>query len=213
VLFSKGVLSRTLLGSLTIVTTNVVLYGFLSWLPTFLVIERFGISESLRYTMLMSLGAPMGPLIASLIADRVGRRTSLVLASIFAAGVGGAYTLVSSIEAATAAGFLLFMAMYLVATLGLASYVPELFPTSYRLRGVGVCMTAGRAAATIVPYFTAWAYPRGGVDLVLGSFCGLLLFQALAVFLFGIRTENRPLEELAPKEAPLGMTGAKAVKA
>jgi Transmembrane secretion effector len=67
--------------------------------------------------------------------------------------------------------------------------------------------------ATIVPYFTAWAYPRGGVGLVLGSFCGLLLFQALAVFLFGVRTENRPLEELAPEGAPLGMTGAKAVKA
>jgi hypothetical protein len=43
--------------------------------------------------------------------------------------------------------------------------------------------------------------------------CGLLLFQALAVFLFGIRTENGPLEELAPEEAPLGMNGAKAVKA
>jgi len=60
VLFSKAVLSRTLLGSLTIVTTNVMLYGFLSWLPTFLVIERFGISESLRYTMLMSLAHRWG---------------------------------------------------------------------------------------------------------------------------------------------------------
>jgi hypothetical protein len=76
-----------------------------------------------------------------------------------------------------------------------------------------VCMTAGRAAATIVPYFTAWAYPRDGIDLVLVSFCGLLLFQALAVFLIGIRTENRPLEELAQEETPLGIAGAKAVKA
>ena len=213
VLFSRGILGRTLLGSLTTVTTNVVLYGFLSWLPTFLVIEKFGISESLRYTMMMSLGAPIGPLIASLIADRVGRRTSLALTSVLAAVLGGAYTLVTTIQAATVVGFLLFLAMYLVATLGLASYVPELFLTPYRLRGVGLCMTAGRAAATVVPYFTAWAYPRGGVSLVLGSFCGLLLFQAVAVFLIGIQTENRPLEELAPESATLGVPSPEAVKA
>jgi MFS transporter, putative metabolite:H+ symporter len=213
VLFSRGVLGRTLLGSLTTVTSNVVLYGFLSWLPTFLVIEKFGISESLRYTMIMSLGAPIGPLIASLIADRVGRRTSLALTSVLAAALGGAYTLVSTIQAATVVGFFLFLAMYLVATLGLASYVPELFLTPYRLRGVGLCMTVGRAAATVVPYFTAWAYPRGGASLVLGSFCGLLLFQALAVFLFGIQTENRSLEELAPEPVTLGVTSPKAVKA
>lgn len=126
---------------------------------------------------------------------------------------GGAYTLVTTIQAATVVGFLLFLAMYLVATLGLASYVPELFLTPYRLRGVGLCMTAGRAAATVVPYFTAWAYPRGGVSLVLGSFCGLLLFQAVAVFLFGIQTENRPLEELAPESATLGVPSPEAVKA
>jgi len=199
VLFSRAVIRRTLLGSLITVTINVVLYGLLSWLPTFLVIERLGVSASLRYTMLMSLGAPFGPLIACFLADRTGRRANLAAASVFAAGLGAAYALVPSIEAATVVGFFLFLSLYLLVALGLASYVPELFPTSYRLRGAGVCMTAGRAAATVVPWFTVWAYQRGGIALILEVFCGLLLLQGLAVLMFGIDTENRPLEELAPE--------------
>ena len=198
VLFSRAVIRRTLLGSLITVTINVVLYGLLSWLPTFLVIERLGVSASLRYTMLMSLGAPFGPLIACFLADRTGRRANLAAASVFAAALGAAYALVPSIEAATVVGFFLFLSLYLLVALGMASYVPELFPTSYRLRGAGVCMTAGRAAATVVPWFTVWAYQRGGIALILEVFCGLLLLQGLAVLMLGIDTENRPLEELAP---------------
>jgi putative MFS transporter len=199
ILFSRAVIRRTLLGSLITVTINVVLYGLLTWLPTFMVMERLGVSESLRYTMLMSLGVPIGPLIAGFLADRIGRRISLAVTSVLAAGLGAVYALVPTIQAATVVGFFLFLVLYLTVALGLASYVPELFPTSYRLRGTGVCMTAGRGAAALVPWFTVWAYSRGGVALILEVFCGLLLFQALAVILFGINTENRSLEDLAPE--------------
>jgi putative MFS transporter len=199
VLFSRAVIRRTLLGSLITVTINAVLYGLLSWLPTFLVIERLGVSASLRYTMLMSLGAPFGPLIAFFLSDRAGRRLSLAVASVFAASLGAAYALVPSIQAATAVGFFLFLSLYLLVALGMASYVPELFPTAYRLRGAGFCMTAGRAAATVIPWFTVWAYQRGGITAILEVFCGLLLFQGAAVLLFGIDTENRPLEEIDPQ--------------
>jgi putative MFS transporter len=198
ILFSRAVIRRTLLGSLITVTINVVLYGLLTWLPTFMVMERLGVSESLRYTMLMSLGAPIGPLIAGFLADRIGRRISLAVTSVVAAALGAVYALVPTIQAATMVGFFLFLVLYLIVALGLASYVPELFPTAYRLRGTGVCMTAGRAAAAMVPWFTVWAYSRGGVALILEVFCGLLLFQGLAVLFFGIDTENRSLEELAP---------------
>ena len=213
ILFSPAVIRRTLLGSLITVTINVVLYGLLSWLPTFMVMERLGVSESLRYTMLMSLGAPIGPLIACFLADRIGRRVSLAVASVLAAVLGAAYALVPTIQAATVVGFFLFLFLYLVVALGLASYVPELFPTAYRLRGVGVCMTAGRAAAAMVPWFTVWAYSRGGVALILEVFCGLLLFQGLAVILFGINTENRSLEELAPGAGVNGMLEPRVLEA
>lgn len=62
-------------------------------------------------------------------------------------------------------------------------------------------MTAGRTAAALVPWFTVWAYQRGGVAFILEFFCGLLLVQGLVVLLFGIDTENRTLEELAPERS------------
>lgn len=105
ILFSKAVVRRTLLGSLVTVTINVVLYGLLTWLPTFMVIERLGVSESLRYTMLMSLGVPLGPLIGVFVADRLGRRVGLAAASVISAALGAAYALVHSIAAATVVGF------------------------------------------------------------------------------------------------------------
>jgi putative MFS transporter len=199
ILFSRAVIRRTLLAGLIDVTINVVLYGFLTWLPTFLVVEKFGVSESLRYTMLMSLGVPLGPLIACFLADRVGRRISLAVASAISAALAAIYAQANSMQTATVIGFFLFLMLYLVVALGLASYVPELFPTEYRLRGAGIAMTAGRAGAALVPLFTVWAYNRGGVALILECFCGLLLLQAVAVLLFGIDTENRTLEELAPE--------------
>jgi len=206
ILFSRPVIRRTLLGSLIDVTINVVLYGFVTWLPTFLVMERFGVSESLRYTMLMSLGVPVGPLIAVFVADRMGRRVSLAAASIISAVLGAAYAMAHSIQTATVVGFFLFLALYLVVALGLASYVPEMFPTEYRLRGAGLAMTAGRAGAALVPWFTVWAYQRGGIALILESFCGLLVAQAAIVLVFGIDTENRTLEELAPSAAPKALS-------
>jgi putative MFS transporter len=205
ILFSRAVIRRTMLGSLIDVTINVVLYGFVTWLPTFMVMQRFGVSESLRYTMLMSLGVPLGPLIACFLADRVGRRISLAIASVISAILAIAYAQAASIQTTTIVGFFLFLMLYLVVALGLASYVPELFPTEYRLRGTGVAMTAGRAGAALVPMFTVWAYQRGGVALILECFCGLLLLQAVAVLVFGIDTENRTLEELTPE---LRITGA-----
>jgi putative MFS transporter len=199
VLFTRPVVRRTLIGSLTTVTANVVLYGFLSWLPTFLVIQKLGVASSLRYTMLMSFGAPLGPLIGAFVADRAGRRVGLAASSILAAAVGGAYALAPAMTAATIAGFFLFLVTYLVATLGLVSYVPELFPTEYRLRGAGFCIAVGRMSAMLTTYGVVWAYTRGGVSLILALLGGLLLVQAIIVAVFGISTERRSLEDLSPE--------------
>jgi MFS transporter, putative metabolite:H+ symporter len=102
---------------------------------------------------------------------------------------------------AAIAGFFLFLTTYLVATLGMVSYVPELFPTEYRLRGAGFCIGLGRMSAMLTPYGVVWAYTRGGVGLILALLGGLLVIQAIAVAVFGISTERRSLEDLSPESA------------
>jgi putative MFS transporter len=42
--------------------------------------------------------------------------------------------------------------LYVLFSLSIACYVPELFPTEVRLRGSGIANAAGRAVNIVVPY-------------------------------------------------------------
>jgi putative MFS transporter len=148
--------------------------------------------------MFMSFGAPFGPLLAALFADRLGRRATLAASSLVASAVAAAYAFAPTIDAAIVAGFFLFMTTYLVTTLGLVSYLPELFPTEYRLRGAGFCIAVGRMSAMMTPYGVVWAYSRGGVSLILELLAALLVAHAMVVAFLGISTEMRSLEDLSP---------------
>jgi putative MFS transporter len=137
--------------------------------------------------------------LSAFFADRLGRRAGLIVSSILAALTAAAYAVAPSMGVATVAGFFLFLTTYLMTVLGLVSYVPELFPTEYRLRGAGFCIGIGRMAAMLTPYGVVWAYSRGGANFILMLLGGLLLAQAALVAMFGINTEKRSLEDVSPE--------------
>jgi MFS transporter, putative metabolite:H+ symporter len=196
VLFGRSVIRRTLLATIINVMINVSIYGFVAWVPTFLVKQGLSVGSSLGYTTFMSLGGPVGACLGAVIAERLGRRNGLTVTSLVAALLGVAYT---------AVGFGLFTCIYLMVALGIAAYIPELFPTEYRLRGTGVASTAGRVAGIFIPQAVVWLYASGGIVPVLVMLVGALLLQAVCVGLFGIETRNRSLEELRPAgEGPGG---------
>ena len=145
-LFRGTLLRRTLLSITIQVVINVVIYGFVVWVPTFLMKQGFGLSASLGYTTLMSLGGPAGALLGALIADKIGRKNGLVVFSVLAATVGWLYGNSSTVEMATLLGFVLFTLTYLMVALGIATYIPELFATENRMRGNGIAGAAGRIA-------------------------------------------------------------------
>jgi putative MFS transporter len=98
-------------------------------------------------------------------------------------------------------GFLLVGAMNLMITLGLACYTPELFPTQYRFRGSGLGQMMGRGGLIFAPYVVVLlydAYGIGGVVLVLS---GMYLTLAAIIAVFGIETNQKSLEALAPTAA------------
>jgi len=199
VLFGPLVVRRTLVGITLNVVINMVIYGFIVWVPTFLVKQGLTINATLGYTTLMSLGGPVGAFAGYLLADRIGRKRGIVAVSCVAAILGAAYASAGSIEIATIVGFALFVAIFLLVALAIASYVPELFPTEYRLRGTGVCNTFGRFASILVPYIVVGLYGVGGLVYVLGLLIGLLILQAVVVALLGVETNRYSLEALAPE--------------
>ncbi len=195
VLFSAGVLRRTLLSILFYITQGLTMYGLVAWLPSFLVQQGHSIVSSLQFTTLMSFGAPFGGLVAFLLADRVGRRPFIIAGSLISAGLGVAYAQADSPLAISVVGFLLVTSLYFWVAAGL-TLIPEMFATEYRFRGVGFCSMIGRLWTAVVQFVVVALFGWGGVHGVIGPIVALLVFQALMFLLFAKETSRRSLEEL-----------------
>ncbi len=196
---------RTLVAATTSVGTSIVIYGFLQWIPTFFVREGHTVVSSLYFSTLMTLGGPVGALIGFAISDRVGRKRGLVVFSLVAFVIGAFYPFIGNDWLLAFVGFLLVSMIYLLVTLNIATYIPELFPTEYRLRGAGVASTISRLVSIGIPYLTVYVIGLGetlgigGVGGVVAMALAALLVQAVVVAWLGIETKRRPLEALAPR--------------
>jgi len=195
-LFGPQLLSRFLVGATTLVVANTLIYGFVTWLPTFFVQQGLSIASSFKYSFLMSCGAPVGATIASLSADSIGRKPAIIGASFMAILFGGIYSYIRNPLLFPLAGFLLVVSIYILVALLFAIYIPEIFPTDVRMRAAGLCNTIGRTATIFTPFLVVFLLRSYGVVGVVGLMIGLLVIQILAVHFFGLEPKLRPLEEL-----------------
>jgi len=203
-LFEPAMLPRLLVGCLLLIVVNTLIYGFITWLPTFFVKQGLTITRTLTFTMVMALGAPLGAAIGALTADRLGRKVVIVGASLLAIALGVAYPFAHAPLVVTAVGFLLTVPIYVLVALLFGIYVPELFPTEIRLRASGVCNTLGRAATIATPFAVVALFGRYGVAGVIALMTSLLVLQIIAVAAWGIEPRGRGLEDVAAGEGAKG---------
>lgn len=200
ILFSKAVRRRTLVACMVNITVTFVTYGFLGWLPTMLMKQGHTMGSALGLSTLIVIGGPIGSAVAVLISDRVGRRKSLIILSFVNAVLGLAFAAANTSTLMVITGFLLVGHVFMMSTMSVSGYVPELFPTSYRMRGTAFSNAVGRFAAIIGPYVILFLFNLGGLQSVVVSIVGLMLVQAFVIFHFGIETTRLSLEEIAKKE-------------
>ena len=193
---------RLVVGMVTLIVANTLIYGFVTWLPTSFVTQGRSIASSFLYSFLMSAGAPVGSAIGTLTADSWGRKPVIIGASAMTILVGGIYPFVGNPLFLLMVGFSLVVSIYVQVTLLFAIYVPELFPTDVRMRAAGICNTAGRAATMITPFFVVDLLRSYGIGGVLAMIIALLVVQIIVVALFGVEPRKRRLEEL-DSESPL----------
>jgi putative MFS transporter len=196
-LFSRQLLARTIIGTVIACVTNATIYGFIAWLPTFFVKQGMGIASSLGFTMLMSFGGPVGALIAFFVADRVGRKPVLIATCTAAIIFGMTYPHLHGPVPFVLVGFGLVTSIYVLVGVGFAIYIPELFPTDLRMRGNGFANTLGRIVAMLTPYAVVPVYMADGVGGVTGVISLLLAVMAASIWIVGIETRQKSLEELA----------------
>jgi putative MFS transporter len=196
-LFSREIVGRTITGSVILITLNTALYGFVAFLPSFMVRQGLTVASSLNYITLMSFGGPVGAVLGMVLADKLGRKPCVVIFSLAAILFGAIYPQLSDPTLVTLTGFLLVTAIYVMVAIAWGMYVPELFPTSIRMRGAGFCNTLGRFMTILTPQITTVLFASAGIVAVLAFVVGLLLLQVIVVLVFGIETKKMSLEALS----------------
>ncbi len=204
-LFSGALLPRTITGIVINVINNLITHGFITWMPTFFIAQGLTVTRSLGFTTVMTMGAPVGSLLGFFLAESLGRKRGIVIFSFVALLLGLIYPQVGAAPAVMGIGFCLVATIFILGALSIAGYVPELFPTEIRLRGVGLCSTTGRLANIGIPFLIALLYTHGGMTAVLALISAGLLVQGLVVAAIGVETKGLALEDVSGGGAPAPM--------
>src|SRR3984885_2510349 len=185
-LLNPVLLPRMIVGSTTLIVVNTLIFGFVTWLPTFFVQQGRSIASSLGYSLIISLGAPLGTALGAFTADSWGRKPTIVGASLLTIVIGSIYPFVDTPGVLLLVGFLLMIPIYVLVAVLFAIYIPELFPTEVRMRAAGICNTFGRGATILTPFLVVALFKAYRVTGVVGFLIALLIAQIFIVIKFGV---------------------------
>ena len=202
-LFRAPLLARMVLGSICLIVINTLIYGFITWLPTFFAKQGLTVATSFGYGLIMALGAPVGSFIGAITVDRWGRKPTLVAAATLSIVFGIIYPFVHDPVLLPLVGLALTIPIYVMVAVLFGVYIPELFPTEVRLRASGLCNTLGRGATVITPFIVLPLFTNYGVGGVLTLMIGLLALLIVTVLTLGVEPAGRRLEEVAADDAVL----------
>jgi putative MFS transporter len=195
-LFAPPLLARMVLGCVCLITINTLIYGFITWLPTFFAKQGLSIATSFGYALIMALGAPVGSLIGALTADSWGRRKTIVISALASILMGIIYPMVHDPVLLPIVGLALTVPIYVLVALLFGIYIPELFPTEVRMRASGICNTFGRGATVVTPFLVLKLFSTYGVAGVLALMIALLAVMIVTVLALGVEPSGRGLEEM-----------------
>lgn len=154
-LFGKGMLGATLLFGAASFCGLLLVYGLNTWLPQIMRQAGYPLGSALTFLLVLNLGAIVGAVAASLLADRFGPKPVTVGAFVLAT----LCLLVLSQRVDTG------LLMVAVAVAGLGSvgtqilvngYVAVYYPASVRATALGWALGVGRAGAIVGPLFGGW---------------------------------------------------------
>src|SRR5271169_5361722 len=197
-------LQRMIVGSWVLITINTLIFGFVIFLPQFFLRQGLTIANSLAYTLVLSVASLVGCALGAYLSDAVGRRASIIGASVVTIVAGYIYArfnAASDPAIVLSVGFVLIVAIYVQTALLFGVYTPELFPTEIRLRANGICNTLGRGATVISPFVVGYLMVHYKLPGVVWLMIGLVVIQIVVGWACGVEPRNRALEDVAVAKA------------
>ncbi len=192
-------LQRLIVGNWSLITINTLIFGSVIFLPQFFLRQGLTIATSLGYTLVLAIGSLVGCAVGAYTSDVIGRRWSIIGASLLTIVSGAVYSrfnAASDPAIVLSVGFVLIVAIYIQTALLFGVYTTELFPTEIRLRANGICNTLGRLATVVSPFIVGRLMMTYKLPGVIGLMIGLLVVQIIVVWVWGIEPAKRPLEDV-----------------
>ena len=171
-------------------------YGFSSWVPTFLIRRGISVVNSLEYTFLIAIAAPLGPLLAYRLADRFERKWQIVAAASAVGIFGVLFGQMTLAPLLIALGILLTMSNNIL-SFAFHAYQAELYPTRIRALAIGFVYSWSRLSGVFSAFAIAFFLDRFGVPGVFTFIAGSMAMVVLSIALLGPRTSRLALETIS----------------
>jgi AAHS family benzoate transporter-like MFS transporter len=160
ILFSANRFLATVLFGAASFMGLLLVYGLNQWLPKIMTTAGYPLGSALTFLLVLNLGAVVGSLVVSMLADRWGSKVVTV------AAFGSAAISLGLLAAKPGAGLL----MLLIAVAGFGTvgtqilvngYVATHYPASARATALGWSLGVGRIGAIVGPSYGAWLLASG----------------------------------------------------
>lgn len=187
---------RTIMLAVFNVFQTVGFYGFSNWVPTLLVKRGIPITSSLEYTFIIAITAPLGPLLAYKMADKIERKWQIVMAATGVAFFGVLFGQMTAAAVLIGLGMLLTISNNIL-SYSLHTYQAELYPTRIRALGVGFVYSWSRLSVVFSAFAIAFILERFGVPGVFVFIAGSMAIVVVVIGCFGPRTNQLSLETIS----------------
>lgn len=171
-------------------------YGFAAWVPTLLIAKGVTITQSLLYSFVIAISNPIGPIFAMRIADKIERKTMIMLAALGIGVFGSLFATQTSPATLMTLGVLITTCSALL-SVGYHAYQSELFPTRIRARAVGLVYSLSRISAMFSGFMIAFSLRHFGVIGVFGLIGASMAIVIGSIGLFGPRTNGLDLDQVS----------------
>jgi MFS transporter, putative metabolite:H+ symporter len=171
-------------------------YGFAAWVPTLLIAKGITIPASLLYSFVIAIANPVGPLLGTLIADRMERKWQVCGGAIGIGVFGMLFAHATDAVTLVILGVLVTLCNNWM-SFSFHGYQSELFPTRIRSRAVGFVYSWSRLSAALSGLAVAYLLNLGGVNAVFSFIAFSMFMVVVSIGGFGPRTHGLALEAIS----------------
>ncbi|MGD9530351.1 MFS transporter [Pseudonocardia sp.] len=159
-LFTPAYRTTTLLFGAASFCGLLLVYGLNTWLPQIMRQAGYPLGSALQFLLVLNIGAILGAVGASWLADRLGPKP--VTAGAFLAATGCLLLLTQQLPTALLLGAVAVAGLGSVGTQILVNgYVAVRYPAAVRAAALGWTLGVGRAGAILGPLFGGWVLASG----------------------------------------------------